>query len=71
MIDYYNTLSINDQPTTCPICSARTDFHDVISPTSNEIVEIHTCLSNTCQFEFVAENDEDFIRYIEEEQAEA
>jgi hypothetical protein len=68
MIDYNNTILINDQPTSCPICGVRTDFYTTISPTSKESVEIHTCISNTCQYEFVAEEDEDFIRYIEEEQ---
>lgn len=45
---------------TCPICGARTNFHFDISPITNEKVEIHRCLSNNCNYEFVAEFDNDF-----------
>lgn len=60
MIDFYNTFLHSDQPMTCPMCGARTDFYSDISPVTNEKVEIHKCLSNNCHFEFVAEFDNDF-----------
>jgi hypothetical protein len=61
MIDFYNTFLMNDQPTTCPNCGARTDFYTILSPVTNENVEVHKCLSNNCQFEFVLEIDHDFF----------
>ena len=67
MIDFSNTFLANNQPTTCPECGARTEFYLQISPVSNENVEIHKCLSNICQFEFVVEFDDDFDNEIEEE----
>jgi hypothetical protein len=66
MIDLYNTFLINDQPMTCPKCGTRTDFFVQISPVSNEYAEIHKCLSKECQFEFVAECDENFENEEEE-----
>jgi hypothetical protein len=58
MIDFNNTFLISDQPTTCPKCGARTEFHTQTSPISNENVEVHKCLSKKCQFEFVIEFDD-------------
>lgn len=55
MIDFNNTFLISDQPTTCPKCGARTNFFLQLSPVSNEEVQIHKCLSNNCQYEFVVE----------------
>jgi glutaredoxin-related protein len=68
MIDFNNTFLMSEQPTTCPKCGARTEFFSQISPVSNENVEIHKCLSNTCQFEFIVEFDENFDNEIEEEE---
>ena len=67
VIDFNNTFLISDQPTTCPKCGARTDFYDDTSPVSNEVVQIHTCLSPTCKFEFVVEFDEELDNKVEEE----
>lgn len=58
MIDFHNTYLMNDQPTTCPKCGARTHFTMQISPVSNEAVQIHQCMNQTCQFEFVVETEE-------------
>ncbi len=64
MIDFYNTFLMTDQPVTCPKCSARTNFYTILSPATNENVEIHKCLSNNCQFDFVVEIeiDDDFLK---------
>ena len=64
MIDFYNTFLMNDQSTTCPKCGARTNFYTILSPVSNENVEIHKCLSDSCQFVFVVEVeiDDDFLK---------
>lgn len=59
MIDFSETYIFGDQPVTCPKCGARTDFFFQSAPIPNEKVQIHICLSNDCQFEFVVEiNDE-------------
>lgn len=60
MIDFNVIFLNNNQPMTCPICSARTDFGEQKSPIDGKIVEIHKCLSIKCQFIFVAEHDKDF-----------
>lgn len=41
----------NDQPTTRPICGARTDFQEI-----NSWKQVHECLD--CRFRFVGENEE-------------
>lgn len=43
----------NDQPTTCPICGARTKFKNV--KVENETVQYHICLDINCRFSFVGE----------------
>lgn len=37
-----------DQPPTCPQCGARTDF---TNPAQG--MQHHTCLNNSCRFEFL------------------
>jgi len=43
----------SEQPTTCPICGARTQFEDI----SHQIISIqhHTCLNESCKYEFIGE----------------
>lgn len=45
----------NDQPTTCPRCGNRTE---IISNFYREGVfsEIHICLTEECQFQFIMEH---------------
>lgn len=66
MIDFHLIYLNSDQPQTCPKCGARTNFFMQISPVSNQEVQIHTCLSPYCQFEFVADYDEEFDKELEE-----
>lgn len=47
-----------EQPTTCPKCSARTDFNDV--PNTDPITQTHTCLDPNCGYQFLGEFDNDF-----------
>jgi hypothetical protein len=47
-------FGLTDQPTTCPKCGSRTDFIDVDLGT-DEWHQHHKCLSDTCGFEFAAE----------------
>ena len=47
-------LGAGDQPTTCPICGARTDWEDV--PQEDDVnVQRHECLN--CKYEFILEED--------------
>jgi len=41
---------LNDQPTTCGICGARTDFDDIDDKT-----QLHQCLNLDCCYKFIAE----------------
>lgn len=68
MIDFNNTFSISDQPTMCPKCGARTEFYEDISPISNEVVQIHTCLSPSCKYRFVVEIDEELDNQVNEDE---
>lgn len=42
---------VGDQPTTCPICGARTNFTEVKND-DHEIRQHHFCLNNECNNEF-------------------
>lgn len=64
MINYRDTFLMTDQPTTCPLCGARTDFYLLISPVSHKDVEIHKCLDIKCKFEFVIEIDDEFWKEL-------
>jgi len=51
-----NIYILNDQPTTCGICGARTDFYDV-----TDKVQLHECLNFDCGYQFITEMDEEFL----------
>lgn len=60
--DELNALSIinpieilDDQPTTCPYCGARTEFDDV--DIEGEKQQHHRCTAKDCGYEFLAEED--------------
>lgn len=40
---------LGDQPTTCGLCGARTDF-DV----EDDDTQIHQCLNRECRYQFIA-----------------
>ncbi len=65
MIDFYETFLHNDQPMTCPYCGASTTFYTTTNPNDGSEVEIHKCIASNCHFEFIAEEDEDFMRQQE------
>tara|TARA_R110000782_G_scaffold125788_6_gene217440 strand:- start:1114 stop:1320 length:207 start_codon:yes stop_codon:yes gene_type:complete len=44
---------LNEQPTTCAICGARTNFEEV-----NDGIQIHKCMNSNCDYKFTAEVDE-------------
>ena len=48
----------NDQPTTCCICGARTDFDDK--------TQLHQCLNPACGYNFITEEDEGFTKMCSE-----
>ena len=47
---------LNDQPTTCGKCGARTDFEKI-----NNIIQLHECLNPDCGYKFITEEDESFL----------
>lgn len=42
-----------EQPTTCPLCGARTTFDDLKN--QNPPSQIHKCLNEHCGYEFLGE----------------
>ncbi len=46
---------LNDQPTTCPYCSVRTNFEEFGA--GKEMFQIHTCLRPSCGYVFMAVED--------------
>lgn len=44
------------QPTTCPICGARTKFEAISS--QNIPTQHHHCLNQDCSYEFIGEFEE-------------
>ena len=46
---------LSEQPMTCPSCSSRTDFEDVIG--TNQ--QVHVCLNTQCNRVFIAESDDE------------
>ncbi len=42
---------LNDQPMTCGLCGARTDFVE-----TNDGLQLHECLNLDCRYQFIAEN---------------
>ena len=59
MIDYNEVYIYSDQPTTCPICSSRTEVILDLSHTKDQ-TQVHRCLDSECKEEFVMQYDEDF-----------
>jgi hypothetical protein len=45
---------LGDQPMTCGLCGARTDF-DV----EEDNAQIHQCLNRECRYQFIAAGEED------------
>ncbi len=50
------TFLRTSQPTTCPVCGARTLILKE-SPEEPGIPQIHQCLDAACQFTFIEEED--------------
>jgi len=44
---------LGDQPTTCGLCGARTDF-DV----KEDDTQMHQCLNQECRYQFIAVSEE-------------
>lgn len=49
-LDWY---LLNDQPTTCGHCGARTNFHVI-----DDKIQLHKCLNPECGYKFITEEDE-------------
>lgn len=45
---------LGDQPATCGICGARTEFDEL-----SDGIQIHQCLNSDCLYKFVGEFDEE------------
>ncbi len=41
---------LNDQPTSCGVCGARTDFEDI-----DDTIQLHQCLNPECGYKFIVE----------------
>jgi hypothetical protein len=50
---------MNDQPTTCPKCGARTDLLSDLTHT-NANVQIEQCLNPGCGYVFLVQEDEEW-----------
>ena len=62
MIDYSEVFVYSNQPTICPKCSSRTDIILDLSHTKSK-TQIHKCIDEKCESEFVMEHDEEFEEY--------
>jgi hypothetical protein len=51
----FNTYLMGDQPTTCPICGARTET--MLELLNSPILQFHVCLSEDCRYIFFLEED--------------
>ncbi len=51
-----------DQPTTCPLCGARTDFTQI--ETTFPFTQIHKCLDISCGYTFIGEIDENQLKEL-------
>jgi len=45
---------LSDQPTTCGLCGARTDF-DI----EEDDTQIHQCLNRECKYQFIVVSESD------------
>jgi hypothetical protein len=59
MVNYLEVYIFSNQPTTCPKCGSRSDIILDLSHTNSKI-EIHQCLFQNCNYEFIMQFDEDF-----------
>jgi hypothetical protein len=50
----YEIFIIGDQPTTCPICGARTELKLQLQNSPNK-TQFHKCLSDNCKYFFTVE----------------
>jgi len=54
MDENYNTYILDDdQPTTCPLCGARTDFRKFVEQKKD--IQFHECLNENCNYQFIGE----------------
>jgi hypothetical protein len=54
-INDFNTYLMGDQPTTCPICGARTET--MLELLNSPIIQFHVCLSEDCRYTLFLEED--------------
>ena len=47
---------MNDQPTECGLCGARTDFKNI-----EDKIQLHQCLNSNCGYKFITEEDVEFV----------
>lgn len=47
---------LNDQPTTCGKCGARTEFLEI-----NADLQKHECLNLSCRYQFITEQDKSLV----------
>ena len=50
--DNLDCYILNEQPTTCGLCGARTDFEEI-----NNMMQLHECLNPDCGYKFITEED--------------
>ncbi len=55
-LDRQNVFLVNDQPTTCPKCGARTHFEEINNEKGN--YQIHSCPRPNCAYAFIAVEDD-------------
>lgn len=59
-MDLFSELFVyTDQPVTCPYCGARSEVILDMNGTK-ENKQVHRCINNRCEHEFVMVYDEDF-----------
>lgn len=49
-VDDFDCYILNEQPTSCGLCGARTDFEEVA-----EKLQLHVCLNAACKYKFIVE----------------
>ena len=50
--EFLDCYILNDQPTTCGICGARTNFDEL-----NNGLQIHECLNVECGYQFITSDE--------------
>lgn len=46
------TFLMSDQPVVCPKCGARTEFEEIPNTETNDVIQIHQCFDEKCQYKF-------------------